>query len=109
MTAASSTGIPPVAVTGIGLMTGLGMGRERTWKGLREGRSAGRVLDPPAPAGESPYVGFPIDHPDHRPREIFFKAGIEAVSDARVRAGGDPTDRDRAGTVVGFSKGDLRT
>ena len=34
----------PVAVTGLGLMTGLGLDLESTWRGLLEGRNAVQCL-----------------------------------------------------------------
>lgn len=96
-------------MTGIGLVTGLGMNRERTWHGLKQGRSAARVLEWPRPDVGPPYLGCPVPHSDQRPTEQLIKAAIEAVADARIGPGtGDPIDRDRAGTVIGFSKGDLR-
>jgi len=37
---------------------------------------------------------------------VFFKAVMSAVNDARIRES-ESIDRDRIGTVVGFSKGDI--
>jgi 3-oxoacyl-[acyl-carrier-protein] synthase II len=99
---------PKVVVTGIGLITSLGMGREITWSNLREGRCGARSLTMPWGRDGPPAFGFPVPHGDHRPTEQVFKAAMEAVRDARIDPRHDPPiDRDRAGAVVGFSKGDL--
>ena len=99
---------PRVVVTGIGLECGLGTDRETRWQGLREGRSAARTLGLPTAAGTPPYAGCPVGPSDHRPKEILFKAAIEAVADAKIGREA-PIDRDRAATLIGMSKGDLRT
>jgi 3-oxoacyl-[acyl-carrier-protein] synthase II len=78
-----------VVVTGIGLVTGLGMGREATWLGIREGRGA---LRPPSADG----CGGP---------ELLLEAAGEAIDDARLRE--SRIDAERAATVIGLSKGDL--
>jgi 3-oxoacyl-[acyl-carrier-protein] synthase II len=96
---------PRVVVSGIGLVTGLGLGREPTWSAIREGRHAFRFLDLPVAPGTPPFAGGPIPHSDHRALETLVKAVIEARRDARLDPGSfDPA---RAATVVGMSKGDL--
>jgi len=100
------TGPPRVLVTGIGLYAALGAGRENTWRNLKEGRSAARALSLPTAPGTPPYHGFPVDHSDHRPSEILFKAAMEAVSDSGLRDA--EIDKDRAATIIGMSKGDMR-
>lgn len=100
-----------VVVTGIGLVTGLGLDREQTWRGLREGRRAARILPWPRPDVGPPYLGCPLPNPDLRPTEQLLEAASEAVRDARLPRPWEsesPIDRERAGTVIGFSKGDLR-
>ena len=101
-------GVPRVLVTGIGLVTSLGMSREITWSNLRAGRSGARAIAMPWGSAGPPAFGFPVPHSDHRPSEQVFKAAMEAVRDARIDPRHDPMiDRDRAGAVIGFSKGDL--
>jgi 3-oxoacyl-[acyl-carrier-protein] synthase II len=100
-----------VVVTGIGLITGLG-DRQTTWAKLAQGRHAFRLLDLPVPAGHPPYAGCPADGSPRTANEILFAAAVEAYRDARLPASrGDssdpPFDRDRAGVVIGMSKGDL--
>jgi len=99
------TGPPRVLVTGIGLDAGLGPGRETTWRNIQESRSAARALHLPTAPGTPPYHGFPVYHSDHRPREILFKAAIEAFDDSGLQ--GAAIDRDRVATIIGMSKGDL--
>src|SRR5262245_44760128 len=103
----SSHGSLRVAVTGIGLVTGLGMSREGTWKNMREGRSAARLLNVPAADGAPPYVGFPIPHSEHWCGVQVLIAAIEAMSNAGLLRN-SPIDPDRVGTIIGMSKGDLR-
>ena len=41
---AHANGRPVVVVTGIGLVSALGIGKEDTWRALREGRSGARPI-----------------------------------------------------------------
>ncbi|MFO0950461.1 MAG: beta-ketoacyl-[acyl-carrier-protein] synthase family protein [Isosphaeraceae bacterium] len=101
MTAGRPPG-PAVVVTGIGLNTALGNGREATWSALRAGRSGCRRLDIP---GVSDFVGFVRQNPHPGPRGPLLQAANEAFLDAGLTPGSfDPF---RAGCVVGLSKGDL--
>ncbi len=104
--ALSSSRTSPVVVTGIGLVTCLGMRREVSWKRLREGRQGFQVIDLPVAEGTRPYVGCPVPDGDHRPLENLRRAMIDAAADARLSD--RPFDRERAAVVVGMSKGDLR-
>src|SRR4051812_22845724 len=96
---------PRVVVTGVGLITGLGMDRDETWRHLREGRQAFRILDPGASGNAPPHAGCPVPEGDHRPIGNLVRAVIEANRDARLHE--HPFDSERAATVVGMSKGDL--
>src|SRR5262249_7477594 len=53
-------------ITGIGLVTPLGMFREETWRNLKAGRTAARVLDVEPAEGAPPYIGCPVPSPDHQ-------------------------------------------
>src|SRR4051794_32750604 len=75
-----------VVVTGIGLVTGLGVGREPTWRGIREGRTAFRPIVPDGCGGP----------------ELLLAAVGEAIDDARLRE--SRIDAERAATVIGMSK-----
>ncbi len=108
---AGKSGGARVVITGIGLRTGLGEGRESTWAAMRAGRSAARILDRvPAPAGESPYVAYQLLDHEICARDHLDLAAREALFDARVvPEDGAALDRDRIGTVIGYSKGNLRS
>lgn len=92
---------PRVVVTGIGLETALGRGREASWQALRRGRSGLRYLE--SPAGTPAWAGGPAV--SLTLSGITGRAAGEAWGDAELdRHGPDP---DRAAVVVGLSKGDL--
>ncbi len=108
-------GDSPIVVSGIGLATGLGPSRVSTWQGIREGRSAVRILDWPADPGGPPYLGAPIPGPPEvigpdAPEPVFTilrRVASEAFRDARL----DPLgiDLDRTGVLLGLSKGGIRS
>lgn len=108
-------GDSPIVVSGIGLATGLGPSRVSTWQGIREGRSAVRILDWPVDPGGSPYLGAPIPGPPElfgpdAPEPVFTilrRVASEAFRDARL----DPLriDLDRTGVLLGLSKGGIRS
>lgn len=109
MIASRRSRIPRVVVTGVGLRTGLGLDARSTWEGLRSGRSAARSLSAILPEHPSRWFGFPaVAVAGRRSDPVEFEVR-EAVQDARLFEGGRPTfDPDRAATVIGLSKGDLR-
>ncbi len=95
-----------VWITGIGLYTGLGGGREPSWDGLKGGQCGLRRLGEKFDPASSEFVGCPVRHSDHRPSEHGRKAAMEAVADAGIGRESD-IDRDRVATVLSLSKGDL--
>ena len=103
-----------IAVTGLGLMTGLGLDRETSWKGLQSGRSPIRPFTLFDPFGLSAPFGVQLPdgaeelfsrHIKKRSRRqmtrgtmITLVTAEEAVSDADFR---HPPDPSRVGVVIG--------
>lgn len=103
-----------VVVTGIGLATGLGAGREATWAALRAGRSAARWLD--VDVGDVagvPFAGFPIDEP--MPRDPTGEPVLDLLPlvarEAELDAGSPflAYDPERIASLIGLSKGGVRS
>lgn len=104
----SSLSVPTrtrIVVTGIGLVTGLGMTREQTWRNLRDGRQGFRGIDVALAHGAPEYVCCPVAECGHGPLAHLNRAAAEARGDAGLVEGS--FDKDRAAVVVGLSKGDL--
>jgi 3-oxoacyl-[acyl-carrier-protein] synthase II len=100
-----------VVVTGIGLITGLGA-RARTWSRIQDGHHSFQVLDLPTAPGTAFYGGSPAGDVQRSATEVLAQATRDACDDARIAGGpGAPASRefdpDRAGVVIGMSKGDL--
>jgi 3-oxoacyl-[acyl-carrier-protein] synthase II len=106
------TSLPPrVVVTGIGLRTALGLSAAETWTALCRGRHGFVTLDLPHADGTPAYAGAPLAREAGRcpgdASSALVAAALEACDDPRRRAGAHPPDPDRAGVVIGMSKGDL--
>jgi 3-oxoacyl-(acyl-carrier-protein) synthase len=107
-----------VVITGIGLTTGLGAGREETWHGIRSGRSALRALGGPSLGFPEVVHGAPalvLDRDDREPlhtlvdrvaREAVLDAGLAEPGDAKARLNARP---ERVAALIGTSKGGIRS
>ncbi len=96
-----------VVITGIGLITSLGLDRDSTWAAIRRGESGARWLDLPGFSG-FPIVGAGSLAKDSDPTlEWLTRAADEAMADARVAGSG--IDPDRLGVLIGLSKGAVRS
>lgn len=102
-----------IAVTGIGLVTPLGIDRETSWSNLLAGQTAARWLtsDELAPAvPATPWYGAPVTVPESplshlsRTSQFALIAARDALEQAQVSAG----DLKSLGCVIGTSKTDLR-
>jgi len=105
----------PVAVTGLGLMTGLGLDLESSWKGLMEARSPIRRFSLFDPEGLPCFYGVELPegaeelfaaHIKPRSRsqmtrctKIALLTAREALGDSKLDLSG--LDRDRIGVIVG--------
>ena len=102
-----------VVVTGIGLVTSLGRGREASWIALRQGRVKVWPLVPHEARGGGPtHHGFPAPYRDRfvegfDPTPTLLQDCLaEAVADAEDGAEGRLTaDPERVAVLVGLSKG----
>ena len=124
-----------VVITGIGLLTALGWGREISWRNILAGRSgAGRIssFDPTGYAcevacevprvdgrgGGGPDVEGAFDpdkvmsHKDQRRVDDFILYAVAAADEAVADSGWSPqteADRDRTGVIIGAGIGGLDT
>jgi 3-oxoacyl-[acyl-carrier-protein] synthase II len=109
-----------VVVTGVGLVSPLGIGTEDTWKGLVEGRSgAGPItlFDASAHACRigAEVKGFEpttyVEKKDVKKMDRFIQFAIAAAEMAMADAGWavDPENRDRTGVYVGSGIGGFAT
>jgi 3-oxoacyl-(acyl-carrier-protein) synthase len=111
-----------VVVTGIGLATGLGLGREQTWQAMREGRSALRRLEEVG-TPSAPYYGAPVtkvrpllrpsvDRGEQTEEPVlrWLDAIVaEALRDAGFGAATTLYHPERSAVLIGSSKGGIRS
>ncbi len=90
-----SKGRPAVAVTGMGVVTSLGIGKSENWKRLMAGHSGIRPVTRFATEGLKTTIAATVDHIDVEPYSAFElsaamaeAAGAEAIAQARI---GTPT------------------
>jgi 3-oxoacyl-[acyl-carrier-protein] synthase II len=102
-----------VAITGIGLVTPLGSGREKTWAAVRVGKSAIGYLSDPEFDGLEVRIGGrcsdlvdPPDSNEDRVVTLGLAAAKDAWQDARLTL--QERDGHRVGCAIGCSKGGLR-
>jgi 3-oxoacyl-[acyl-carrier-protein] synthase II len=109
-----------VAITGIGLVTGLGASREETWRGLIEGRCAVRPVTAFDTDGYRSRVAAEVCMDAvagsftslerrrwARGDQIGVAAATEALADAGLDPVDGPCDRRRVGIVLGAGTADL--
>lgn len=104
-----------VVITGMGVVTPIGIGIEELQKGLREGRSGAGPLTRFEPDGFKSKNAFEVKDftPPHGTRLLdpFIQYALEAAAEALEMAGFDPgvVDPYRVGMVVSSSKGGMHT
>lgn len=101
------------AVTGIGVATGFGYGKESLFDGLFSGRDLFAPLARPgrqSPSGDNVFIGIEMpDPPEILPKRVARTAGLSArvavavVREAWAEAGLDKLDPSRIGFVLGGS------
>ena len=102
-----SSPVQRAAITGIGVITGLGATTAETWTGVREGRSALRTLD----LEGTRVLGAPApDVPDDTDEPIIALARV-AAREALADAGISPAElpRERTACTLSSSKGGMKT
>jgi len=103
-----------VVVTGLGMVTPLGVDRESTWNSVLAGRLSGQLLDParlgPAWEGIAPspdWRGCPIARDWSLATEPLIDDAVSAAKEALQHASLCSLDPQRTGCVIGASKGGL--
>ncbi|MFA6317264.1 MAG: beta-ketoacyl-[acyl-carrier-protein] synthase family protein [Elusimicrobiota bacterium] len=98
---------PPrrVVVTGIGIVSPLGSGKERFWEALAAGRCAFARVRGFDPTGWRTEVGCEVEPPGpHSALSFVLTAGKEALSDAGLAL--ESLDRSRCGVALGTALGE---
>jgi len=110
-----------VVITGFGCVTPIGIGRERYWEGLKQGRSGVRRIESFDPSGFDIQIAAEIPEFDwkaelsakdrqHVPRTVplALAAAREAVIDSGIRTDDlSPEDKQRFGVILGTGGGGL--
>ena len=110
-----------VVITGFGCVTPIGIGRERYWEGLKQGRSGIRRIESFDPSGFDIQIAAEIPEFDwkaqlnakdrqHVPRTVplALAAAREAVADSQIRTDDLSTkDKQRFGVILGTGGGGL--
>lgn len=114
----ADNGRPAVVVTGIGLVSSLGIGKEDTWNALREGRSgAGPItrfdtdgfrVHAACEAGDFAAEDFMSTRVARR-IDLFAQFGVAAAQLAVADAGIEIGDGERVGAVIGSGAGGAAT
>ncbi|HEX4129040.1 MAG TPA: beta-ketoacyl-[acyl-carrier-protein] synthase family protein [Pirellulales bacterium] len=99
----------PVVITGIGLITSLGAGRESVWSAIRQGRSGVRRLDGLQGIPDGLILGAPVDVPLEFPGQLKAvamaqHAAAEAIADSGIDL--SAVDTDRFGCAISGHMGD---
>ena len=99
----------PVVITGIGMITSVGEGRESGWKAIREGLSGVRRVNGLEGVPEGLVIGAPVSIPSEYPGQLkvvamALKAAREALDDANVDLA--RLDGDRFGCAISQHMGD---
>lgn len=100
----------PIVVTGIGMLSSLGLDRETTWRAVCRGESGVRWLRGVAGIPDDSIVAAPVEISSPRPGELkaitlAFAAAEEALADARVDF--SRVERERFGCAISGQMGDL--
>lgn len=107
-----------IVITGVGMITPLGTGTEKSWKGLIEGRSAIRKITHFDPEGYPCQIAAEvsdfeidkfIDTKDQKKMDRFIHLGLAAATLAMEDSGLEITEAiaDRVGVIVGSGVGGL--
>jgi 3-oxoacyl-[acyl-carrier-protein] synthase II len=107
-----------VAITGLGIISPLGCGIEKSWSGITEGRSGIRAITrfdaanfPVRIAGEVPDFdpSLAIDHKEIKKMDTFIQYAVSASNEAIAMSGLEITDEnaERVGVYIGSGIGGL--
>jgi 3-oxoacyl-[acyl-carrier-protein] synthase II len=107
-----------VVVTGIGLVTSVGLTRQTSWEGLVAGRNGvGPITAFPTDGYRTTFAaearGFDplvaMDAKDARKADRFCQLALVAAAEAMVQAAPGPVDPFRAGVIIGSGIGGMQT
>jgi len=108
-----------VVVTGIGLVTAIGLDRDTTWAGLKAGKNGVRTIESFDTEGfrsnfAAEIVGFDpdafMDPKDARKADRFSQLALASAKEAMDQSGlGDPADPYRCGVIIASGIGGMLT